>query len=260
MRNPTMQALREAVRAEIGHAFELVGYARPREVARVVCALLPGDVQAIGARLAEDALTDVARRELKKNTQSRDSANQLQLPGVPQTLVAQLPTAISIPFEGDAADEDDEGVIYKPLAQATLADVDAHLQLLSKMIGALTHLQHVRGKHVIFVAILDEKLDDFNRKVFVPQIDGSKTALELPGIVDEVITLTELKTDEGEAYRAFVCQTLNPWGLPAKDRSGRLALIEPPHLGQLIAKCGEAQTQTSARHALATTLPTESKE
>lgn len=138
MRNPTMQALREAVRAEIGHAFELVGYARPREVARVVCALLPGDVQAIGARLAEDALTDVARRELKKSTQGRDSANQLHLPGVPETLVAQLPPAISIPFDGDAADEDEEGVIYKPLAQATLADVDAHLQLLSIQINADT--------------------------------------------------------------------------------------------------------------------------
>ena len=138
MRNPTMQALRDAVRAEINHAFELVGYARPREVARVVCALLPDDVQAIGARLAEDALTDVARHELKKNTQGRDSTNQFQLPGVPQTLVAQLPPAISIPFESNVTDEGDEGVIYKPLAQATLADVDAHLQLLSIQINADT--------------------------------------------------------------------------------------------------------------------------
>ena len=101
----------------------------------------------------------------------------------------------------------------------------------TEMIGALTHLQHARGKHVVFVAILDEVTDDFNRKVFAPQIDGAKTSLQLPGIVDEVITLAELKTDEGEAYRAFVCHTVNPWGLPAKDRSGRLDLVEPPHLG-----------------------------
>ena len=131
----------------------------------------------------------------------------------------------------------------------------------SEMIGALTHLQHARGKHVIFVAILDEVTDDFNRKVFAPQIDGAKTSLQLPGIVDEVITLAELKTDEGEAYRAFVCHTVNPWGLPAKDRSGRLDLVEPPHLGQLIAKC--AQAQSSARPAaspLTTGLPTASAE
>lgn len=105
------------------------------------------------------------------------------------------------------------------------------------MIAALTHLQHARDKNVIFVAILDERLDDFNRRVFVPQIEGSKTALELPGIVDEVVTLAELKTEEGELYRAFVCQTLNPWGYPAKDRSGRLDLVEEPNLLKLIRKC-----------------------
>ncbi len=104
-----------------------------------------------------------------------------------------------------------------------------------EMIGWLTHLQHTRAKNVWFVGILDEKLDDFNRKVFQPQIDGSKTGLELPGIVDEVITMAELKAD-GDPYRAFVCQTINPWNFPAKDRSGRLDLIEEPHLGRLMAK------------------------
>lgn len=126
----------------------------------------------------------------------------------------------------------------------------------TEMIGALTHLQHARGKHVVFVAILDEVTDDFNRKSFAPQIEGAKTSLQLPGIVDEVITLAELKTDAGEAYRAFICQTVNPWGFPAKDRSGHLALIEPPHLGQLIAKCAQAQSPTrSAVVPLSTTLP-----
>ena len=37
-------------------------------------------------------------------------------------------------------------------------------------------------------------------------------------------------------YRAFVCQTLNEWGYPAKDRSGRLDVLEEPHLGKLLAK------------------------
>ncbi|MGX0905373.1 hypothetical protein ACSSV8_003968, partial [Roseovarius sp. MBR-79] len=78
--------------------------------------------------------------------------------------------------------------------------------------------------------------DDFNRKVFQPQIDGSKTGLELPGIVDEVITMAELKADGGDPYRAFVCQTINPWGFPAKDRSGRLGQVEEPHLGRLMTK------------------------
>ena len=68
------------------------------------------------------------------------------------------------------------------------------------------------------------------------QIEGSKTGLELPGTVDQVITLTEVRPKKGDPYRAFVCTTINDWGLPAKDRSGRLSMIEPAHLGRLMAK------------------------
>jgi len=105
-----------------------------------------------------------------------------------------------------------------------------------EMIAWLTHLQHTRGMNVWFVGILEEKLDDYNRRIQQLQIDGSKTGLELPGIVDEVITLADLKADDGSSYRAFVCQTLNPWNYPAKVRSGRLELIEEPHLDRLMQK------------------------
>ncbi len=105
-----------------------------------------------------------------------------------------------------------------------------------EMIAWLTHLQHTRDKNIWFVGILDEKTDDFNRKIFLPQIDGSKTGLELPGIVDQVVTMAEIPADDGSAYRAFVNHTLNPYGFPAKDRSGRLEALEEPHLGKLMAK------------------------
>ena len=108
-----------------------------------------------------------------------------------------------------------------------------------EMIGWITHLQHTRAKDVFFVGILDEKLDDFNRKIFVPQIDGAKTGLELPGIVDEVLTMTEMADAANVLHRVFVCQTMNPWGYPAKDRSGRLDLVEEAHLGRLIARIAE---------------------
>ena len=105
-----------------------------------------------------------------------------------------------------------------------------------EMIAWLTHLQHTRNKNIWFVGILDEKMDDFNRRVFQPQIEGNKTALELPGIVDQVISLADGSTPEGNPYRLFVCQTLNPFGYPAKDRSGRLDVLEEPHLGRLMEK------------------------
>ena len=123
-----------------------------------------------------------------------------------------------------------------------------------EMIGWLTHLQHTRGKNIWFVGILDEKLDDFNRKIFQPQIDGSKTGLELPGIVDQVVTMAEITAGDGQAFRAFVNHTLNPYGFPAKDRSGRLSSLEEPHLGKLMAKIkGPAM---AAPERLSHSLPT----
>ena len=119
-----------------------------------------------------------------------------------------------------------------------------------EMIAWLTHLQHARGRNVVFVGILDERTDDFNRKVFAPQIDGSKTGQELPGIVDQVITMAEVKDEAGAPHRALVCQTINPWGFPAKDRSGRLELIEPPHLGRLFEKIAGPARPPAERLAL----------
>lgn len=104
-----------------------------------------------------------------------------------------------------------------------------------EMIAWLTHLQHTRNKNIWFVGILDEKTDDYNRKVYEPQIDGSKTALELPGIVDQVITMAEVN-DGDTSYRAFINHTINSYGFPAKDRSGRLEQVEEPHLGKLMEK------------------------
>ncbi len=119
-----------------------------------------------------------------------------------------------------------------------------------EMIAWLTHLQHARGRNVIFVGILDERTDGFNRKVFAPQIDGSKTGNELPGIVDQVITMAEVKNEDGTPHRALVCQTINPWGFPAKDRSGRLDMVEPPHLGRLFGKIAAPARPIHERLAL----------
>ncbi|MBC2662819.1 ATP-binding protein [Novosphingobium flavum] len=117
------------------------------------------------------------------------------------------------------------------------ADMRGAYGLLGQeMIGWLTHLQHTPDKNVWLVGLLDKRLDDFNRPFFSLQIEGSKTGLELPGIVDEIVTLADIRPAEGAPYRAFVCTTLNEFGFPAKDRSGRLTTIEPAHLGRLMDK------------------------
>lgn len=104
-----------------------------------------------------------------------------------------------------------------------------------EMVTWLTMLQHAK-KSIIVVGILDQDKDEFNRVSWVPQIEGSKTGRELPGIFDEVLTLQNITVEGIPPYRAFVCTNTNPWGYPAKDRSGCLEMQEPPDLGALLKK------------------------
>lgn len=106
-----------------------------------------------------------------------------------------------------------------------------------EMIGWLSQLQHARAKNVIFVGILERVTDEFHVSTWQLQIEGAKTGRELPGIVDQVLTLQFVQFEGEEApVRAFVCHPNNAYGWPAKDRSGRLGMFEKPDLGALIAK------------------------
>lgn len=116
-----------------------------------------------------------------------------------------------------------------------------------EMIAWLTHLQHTREKNIWFVGILDEDIDEFKRRIFVPQIEGSKVGRELPGIIDQVITMAEIQSTDGTSYRAFVCTKFNRFGYPAKDRGGRLEEIEEPHLGRLMEKLKKPGKPASMR-------------
>jgi hypothetical protein len=98
----------------------------------------------------------------------------------------------------------------------------------------LTHIQHTSGKIVWVLCGLDTQ-DDFANP-WKLQIEGAQAANKLPGIFDEIISMAMLQDENGNPYRAFVTQLVNTWKYPAKDRSGCLEMVEPPHLGALIAK------------------------
>jgi len=124
-------------------------------------------------------------------------------------------------------------------------DVRGAYGLLGReVIQALKHLQHAPGKTVIFVGVLEKVTDEFNVATWQPQMEGSKAGRELPGIVDQVISMHLFSKDaegnwlldEKAAERRLVCRSGNPYGLPAKDRSGRLDMTEPPDLGALLSK------------------------
>jgi hypothetical protein len=122
--------------------------------------------------------------------------------------------------------------------------------LLGKeMVRWLTRLQHAPF-NVMVVGILDRHEDEMHRVTYSPQIEGGKAGRELPGIFDQVMTLTRFNVVDGTLQhaqldgteRGLVC-TANPWGLPGKDRSGCLSTVERPDLSALLAKMNSGQRQ-----------------
>jgi hypothetical protein len=55
--------------------------------------------------------------------------------------------------------------------------------------------------------------------------------------------------DDKATDRRLVCRSGNPYGLPAKDRSGRLDLTEAPHLGTLLAKINSLPSSAASAQA-----------
>jgi hypothetical protein len=115
-----------------------------------------------------------------------------------------------------------------------------------QMLAWLYQLQQARNKHVIFIVALEKVTDKAFNTSWEFQIEGNKTGREMPGIVDEVLTMAAIDFGDGKPVRAFVCTSPNPWGFPAKDRSGRLEQVEEPNLGKLITKLTAKQPITPA--------------
>ncbi len=89
----------------------------------------------------------------------------------------------------------------------------------------LTRLQHANC-NIWLVGVMEGKLDNLKRMMYAPQIEGNKTARELPALVDEVLVMGL----DQEHQRVIYTSATNPFGYPAKDRSGQLDEIEKPNL------------------------------
>lgn len=116
--------------------------------------------------------------------------------------------------------------------------------LAREVVRSLKHLQQAPGRTIIFVGLLDFEKDEYGPGQWVPQMEGSKAGRELPGIVDQVISMQYFRRDDDGNFdldptgqeRLLVCRSGNRWALPAKDRSGRLDDLEPPNLTDLLKK------------------------
>lgn len=117
--------------------------------------------------------------------------------------------------------------------------------IASSMISIIVQMQHSR-KNTVFIGLIEDVEDDFGRHQFKIQLEGAKTGRELPGVVDQAVSMVIADYNEttGEwspningEHRIFVCRRANPWGYPAGTRSvGNVEMVEEPHLGKLFDK------------------------
>ena len=89
--------------------------------------------------------------------------------------------------------------------------------LAREVIGLLKHLQHAQAKTVIFVGILERVTDEFNRTTWQPQMEGGKAARELPGIVDQVVSMHLFSRSAGDEWTLDEKSKRTPACLPRRQ-------------------------------------------
>lgn len=97
-----------------------------------------------------------------------------------------------------------------------------------KMTALIKAYRDIPDYNVVFTCLPAMEKDDLNRIYFGPSIQSSSLKERLTGYFDEVLYMVSLPDNEGKERRAFITQPYERY--PAKDRSGRLALVEQPSL------------------------------
>lgn len=94
------------------------------------------------------------------------------------------------------------------------------------------------SKTVVFTCLHQSEYDDLNRRFIGPAISGSQIKERLTSFFDEVLYMDYYK-DGDKQYRVFYTQPVN--NFPAKDRSGKLNIIEEPNLATIKNKILEVK-------------------
>lgn len=111
----------------------------------------------------------------------------------------------------------------------------AYGHMIETMEAEVRAFRDLPRKHVYMTAKLEQYKDELTGGFrYGPSMPGRKLGPALPYYFDEVFRLGVGKADNGAAYR-FI-QTQPDMQYDAKDRSGALASLEPPHLSTVFAK------------------------
>lgn len=111
----------------------------------------------------------------------------------------------------------------------------AYGELIEKMETAIRTFRDLQNKHVYMSAKLEPMKDEATGIVQNgPSMPGAKLGQKLPYFFDEVFKLGVNKDQQGNPFRYL--QTIADLQNIAKDRSGALDVMEPPHLAHVFNK------------------------
>jgi hypothetical protein len=99
------------------------------------------------------------------------------------------------------------------------------------MIRTIKCFRDLADYNVVFTCLETIDKDESNRRFAAPDVVGKGLKEKLPSFFDEVFYMRLMTDDQGNEHRVLYTQPVNEW--PAKDRSGKLAMIEKPNLLEL---------------------------
>lgn len=135
----------------------------------------------------------------------------------------------------DSVSEMAEAVLNN--AKRTVRDPrQAYGELIEKMETKVRQFRDLQNRHVYFAAKQDTLKDELLGSTrYGPSMPGQQLGKHMPYFFDEVFCLRIGVNPQDQSNYRFL-QTQPDLQYEAKDRSGALAPVEPPHLGHVFSK------------------------
>lgn len=108
-------------------------------------------------------------------------------------------------------------------------------QLSKKVMGILEGLFYLQNKHIYLIA-KQETVELCKVSTKRPYFPGKDLNIKVPHLYDEVFHIGKYRVP-GQTAETGAIRTSQAFDTVARDRSGNLAELEFPHLGQIFAKC-----------------------
>jgi len=111
----------------------------------------------------------------------------------------------------------------------------AYGELSRRVMDLANALYYLENKHVYMIA-KQATGDENGVATKKPYFPGQDLNIKIPHLYDEILHIDVVNVP-GQTQAVLAIRTKATFGIIARDRSGKLAEFEPPHLGNLFTKC-----------------------